>query len=162
MQRATRSLLLTIVGLLLTGSVALAQSGSAGYYEFSTLVRFQRDVRVYGSAQVAGDLRSGGDVQAQRFRAEKQSTLSVTANSTVTPLGTFQPITATASVGTSSIAAGNPGDLLILVNLSPSNTVTFTDTGTLKLAGNAALGQNDTLTLISDGVSWYQMAKSDN
>jgi len=43
-----------------------------------------------------------------------------------------------------------------------SNTITLTDTGTLKLGGNAALGQYDSITLLSDGTNWIQVSKADN
>lgn len=161
MRRVLHSLLLACMVVALSGSVALSQSGSAGYYEFSTFVRFQKDVRVYGDAQVNGDFRNLGTLSAGFFRATPQTAITVTANSTITPTGTFQPITAAGSVGTASIAPGNPGDLLILYNQA-NVTITLTDTGTLKLAGNAAMAQYGTLTLVSDGTSWLQVAKGNN
>jgi len=50
---------------------------------------------------------------------------------------------------------------LVLVNVG-SNTITLTDTGTLKLSANAALGQYDTITLQSDGTNWIELAKANN
>jgi hypothetical protein len=61
-----------------------------------------------------------------------------------------------------SIVTGTAGDVLTLVNIG-SNAITITDTGTLKLSGNAALGQYDSVTLLSDGTNWIQVApESDN
>lgn len=82
----------------------------------------------------------------------------VVANDTVVaPTGSYQPISAAGAVGTASITVGTAGSELVLVNTS-SNTITFTDTGTLKLSGNAALGQYDALRLISDGTNWIQVS----
>lgn len=53
------------------------------------------------------------------------------------------------------------GDVLILANQA-STTITISDTGTLKLSGNLALGQYDSVTLISDGTNWIQAATSNN
>ena len=82
----------------------------------------------------------------------------------MTPAGSYQPLTSASNVGTSSIAgcaAGTTGETVDLVN-GGSNTITFTDTGTLKLSGNAALGATDVLGLRCDGTNWVQRFKSDN
>lgn len=75
----------------------------------------------------------------------------------IDPTGSYHKITAAAARGTDNIAAGTAGDVLILHNVG-SNTITLTDTGTLLLSGNAALGQNDTIILLSDGTNWIQVA----
>ena len=90
-----------------------------------------------------------------------QTALVVTSGGTITPVGAYQQITAAGAVGTSAITAGNAGDVLILINTG-SNTITLTDTGTLKLGGNAALGPSDALALFSDGTNWIQVSKADN
>ena len=59
------------------------------------------------------------------------------------------------------MTAGTAGDLVYIINTG-SNTITITDTGTLKLSGNAALGQYDTLLLWSDGTNWIEVAQADN
>jgi hypothetical protein len=91
----------------------------------------------------------------------KQSTTVVSDGSTITPLGTYAPISATATTGTSDIANPTAGRVLLIVNVG-SATITLTDTGTLKLGGNAALGQYDTLSLLGDGTNWVQLSKADN
>lgn len=95
------------------------------------------------------------------LRLSPQSALTVTAGGTVSPQGSYQPLTAAGAVGTSSITAGSAGDVVVFVNTS-SNTITFTDTGTLKLSGNAALAQYDTLTLLADGTNWVEIGQTDN
>ena len=90
-----------------------------------------------------------------------QTSITVTADSTISPAGTYQPISAAGAVGTSSITAGDAGDLLVLTNTG-ANVITITDTGTLKLSGNAALGQYDSLFLLSDGTNWVEIGEGAN
>lgn len=95
------------------------------------------------------------------FRSSPQDTLAVTVNATIAPTGTYQPLSAVANVGLSSVTAGTAGDWLLFTN-TVTYTITFTDTGTLKLSGNAALGQYDTLLLACDGTNWLEFARVDN
>lgn len=104
----------------------------------------------------AGDATIGSDLLTT-----KQTAVTVTSGGTITPTGTYQLITSAGAVGTSSVAGCTSGRVLVLAN-SGSNTITLTDTGTLKLGGNAALGAADTLTLICDGTNWNQVSKADN
>ncbi len=90
-----------------------------------------------------------------------QTAISVTMNGCITPTGTYQLLESAANVSTSNLAAGTTGQLLILVNTADT-TITITDTGTLKLSGNAAITQYDTLTLISDGTNWLELSVSNN
>lgn len=89
------------------------------------------------------------------------TTIVVTPGGTVTPLGAYVPISSTAGAGTSAIAGPTAGRMIYIVNVS-ATTITFTDTGTLKLSGNIALGQYDTLTLRGDGTNWIQVGTSNN
>jgi hypothetical protein len=98
------------------------------------------------------------------YRAAPRPTITVTDN--MTPLntsGTFTRLTAAGAVGVSgdALVVKPAGTLLYLVNVG-SNTITFTETGTLISAGNIALGAGDTATLISDGTNWRQLASSNN
>lgn len=97
------------------------------------------------------------------YRAGQRATLTVTMNGTVNPTGTHQRLTAAGTVATSgaNITVKPAGTLLILNNVG-SNTITFTETGTLISAGNIALGAGDSATLISDGTNWRQTAGSNN
>ena len=97
------------------------------------------------------------------YRAGQRATLTVTMNGTVNPSGTHQRLTAAGTVATSgaNITVKPAGTLLILNNVG-SNTITFTETGTLISAGNIALGAGDSATLISDGTNWRQTAASNN
>lgn len=90
-----------------------------------------------------------------------QTAIMVTQDSTISPTGSYQPLTAENDVSTSSITAGSAGDVLYLTN-TVTWTITLTDTGALKLSGNAALGQYDTLLLIADGTNWIEVVQTDN
>ena len=90
-----------------------------------------------------------------------QTGIVVTDNLTISPTGSYQPISAAGAVGTSSITAGSAGDLLILTNTG-SNAITISDTGTLKLSSDAALGQYDSLFLLSDGTNWIEIGEGAN
>ncbi len=97
------------------------------------------------------------------YRAQPRTALTVTMNGTVNSTGTYQRLTAAGAVATSgaSITVKPAGTILTLINVG-SNTITFTETGTLVSAGNIALGANDAATLYSDGTNWYQVSASNN
>jgi hypothetical protein len=92
----------------------------------------------------------------------ERSALTIGESGTITPTGGYQRLTSAGNVGTSSITGHVEGRILILQNIG-SNTITLTDTGTLKLSGNAALGAGDPVILMSDGTNWIQISpESDN
>lgn len=88
---------------------------------------------------------------------------TITNGDTLNPTGSIQRVTAAGAVGMSGaeITVKQAGTVLTLVNVG-SNTITFTETGTLISAGNIALGAGDSATLVSDGTNWYQVAASNN
>lgn len=116
-----------------------------------------------GATITAGGLTiSDGDlVVADDIRITAQSVITVTMNGYITPTGTYQPIAAAGTVGTSNLAAGTAGNILTLINTT-AQAITITDTGTLKLTGNAVLNQYDSLLLWSDGTNWVEVAQADN
>lgn len=108
------------------------------------------------------NLRADGFVRVDRFlRLAPNTPISVTQNMTITARGSYQPLASAGNVGTAKIARGNAGDVLLLIN-TVNTTITISDTGTLKLGGNRALGQFDTLTLVSDGTNWIERAFTNN
>lgn len=138
----------TTVGGTLT--VAGAMSGAGA--NFTSAISTNSNVVAYGAASVGTFLSlSPGATQV------------VADNGTITPVASYQPISSTGAVGTSSIAAMASGTLLRLVNVG-SSTITITDTGTLYLSGDIALGANDSLLLMSKGVGegWIQVGTSNN
>lgn len=102
---------------------------------------------------------------ANFYRAGLRSTVTVTGNGSLNPTGTYQPISATiasaVALSGANITVKPAGTILILVNTG-GQTITFTETGTLKSAGNIALGTLDSATLISNGTNWYQIGASNN
>jgi hypothetical protein len=120
------------------------------------------------AADVAADAVTADAVTASEVVVDgdlilaAQTAISVTNGMTLTPTGSYQLLTsAAASRAFGAITAADAGTVLTLVN-TVNQTITITDTGTLKLSGNAALGQYDSITLISDGTNWIELNESDN
>lgn len=88
---------------------------------------------------------------------------SITVSSdTITPTGTLQTLTASEAITISVINSPRAGKVLILTNVS-ANTITISETASLILGGQRALGQNDNLTLISvDGSTWTEFDFTNN
>lgn len=99
------------------------------------------------------------------FRLQKRTTINVSMNGTLNPTGSYQVISASVgsavSLSGASITVKPAGSILVLVN-GGAQTITFTETGTLRSAGNIALGQYDSATLLSDGTNYYQIGASNN
>jgi hypothetical protein len=97
------------------------------------------------------------------YRAKPRTSITVTMNGSLNPTGTFQRVTAAGavSISASNIMTKPAGSLLILKNVG-SNTITITETAHFVSAGNIALGAGDTVTAISDGSNWTQIAASNN
>jgi hypothetical protein len=166
---------------LLVGSVqAVWSQGGAGWWDVYSDTRFHGDVwgnqdvridddlTVADQATVSNDLTVTDDTAvgddltvSGDMTLAQQTALTIGVAGTITPVGAYTQITAAAARGTSSITAGSAGDVVVIVNVG-SNTITLTDTGTLLLAGNVALGQYDSVTLLSDGTNWVQIGTSNN
>ena len=162
-------LALSLYGVMAIATPSAAQSGTSNF----TNIKASGDITAgddliatddatIGDALTAADATFSDDLTTVDLFASKKTVVVVTSGGTLTPTGMYQPISSTTAVGTSSIAGvATAGRVLVIVNVG-SQTVTFTDTSTLKLAGNAALGQYDNLTLLGDGTNWIQVAKTDN
>ena len=112
---------------------------------------------------IAGDDLTVGDdaVIGGLYKLTAATAISVTTDATITPTGSYQPLESAGNVQTSSIAVLAAGTVVHFVNTA-NTTITFTDTGTLKLSGNAALGQYDSLILLSDGTNWIEVSETNN
>lgn len=151
------SLLAAVLLVLLLALPALAQ----GITNFTTIIA-SGDITAGDDLTVSDDLTVGDDTALGGHLAHTPgTTIVVTNGGTITPVSAHVPLSSTGSVGTASIAGPTAGRVIFLVNLA-NTTITLTDTGTLKLAGNAALGQYDTLTLRGDGTNWIEAARSNN
>lgn len=110
----------------------------------------------------ANDVTAADDTTTADLYLTQQVSQTIGFGGTITPTGAYHQITATAARGTSSVSGvATAGRVVTLINIG-SNTITLTDTGTLKLSGNAVLGQYDSLVLLSDGTNWIQLSKTDN
>lgn len=114
------------------------------------------DVTASDDLVVGDDSVFGGFV-----RFTPGSEIVVTSGSTITPVTSYVPITGSTGVGTSSIAVMPAGTAIYVVNMA-NTTITLTDTGALKLSGNAALSQYDNVTLVSDGTNWIEISETNN
>ncbi len=166
-------LALSLVLALLLGvsAVASAQIGK-GWFEVD-------DLRVMGRADVAGEstfrdtvtikdnltLTGNFEVtdhlltQAELYMIPPDN-LTVTNGGTITPTAAVMVLTAAGTVGAALAPAGD-GQFLILVN-NANQTITISETATARIAGNFAMGQYDVLTLIGEGVTWHEVARSNN
>lgn len=148
-QRVRSALLLVLVAMMLMVGGALSLDGA---WLSPQALQAQGGVTGYANLRITNF-----------YRAQPRTALTVTMNGNVNPTGTYQRLTAAGAVGTSgaNLVVKPAGTLLILVNTG-SNTITFTETGTLISAGNIALGAGDSATLVSDGTNWTQIAASNN
>lgn len=158
MRNKIRILATTLFLLLAMVLPSAAQSGVSNFTNVVT-TGYQQS----GTYMLSGSyLQSGTYVKVGTFlRITPGASITVTTDALITPLGSYQPLTSAGTVQTASIAAGTAGDLLTLVNTT-NTSIVFTDTGTLKLAGNRTLGQFDTLTLVSDGSNWIERSFANN
>ncbi len=114
-----------------------------------------------GNVTTDGTFSADGTITTQAGLSLIPGTaISVTDGSTITPTTAIQELTAAGNVGASLAACGD-GQVLTLLNLS-NVTITITDTGTIKLSGNATLGQWDSLSVVGSGVTCVEVARANN
>lgn len=166
MKRTTGAALVTLLLVLILAACA-GQAGNPLYVRLADEDPGGLSAMAFGDTNVtnlvtSGNVRAGTYVQAGTLiRAQAATAISVTQGATLTLAGSNQPLDSAGNVSTGAIAAGTAGDLVWLRNQG-SNTITISDTGTLVLSGNAALGANDTLLLYFDGTNWVELAQADN
>ena len=145
-----------------TGGEIEMQSGSTLDIQSGTTSAYGGDLTVTGALAVNTLSVTTDATIADDLVISPQTTLTVTQDATITPTGSYMAIqNQSGTAATSSIAAGTAGQLLYLTNVS-ANSITISDTGTLKLSGNIAIGQYDSLVLVSDGTNWIEVSTSDN
>lgn len=139
--------------------------GSGG--SFVLLSGATLDVRSGASALIGGNMDVTGNLEVVDHIANQGETymippdaVEVFSGGTITPVGTVMELTAAGAVG-AELAAASDGQLLILLN-TVNQTITITETAAARMAGNFAMGQYDTLTLIGQGVVWHELARSNN
>lgn len=183
----TAALVMLGLNLYVVPQIAELQAegrGAAGTTQFTSAVVFreavtaQRDVTVIGAvnaadlsasddltvaddATITGDLAVNGPATltgAVTYGANViLSTQSITPamDVTFTPTAQLVTLTPAGALGT-TIGACTTGQKTILYN-SVNATVTITDTGNFVGAGNAALTQFDTLSLVCIDSKWVQL-----
>lgn len=86
-------------------------------------------------------------------------TIASSATLTLTPTGSETFLISGSTNITSMVATGFSGRTVTLVF---QGALTFTDGSNLKLNGNFITTADDTITLTSDGLNWYEIARSAN
>lgn len=141
-------------GVNVAGMLAASGGINAAGTTVDTLI-VEGNGDVVGNFEVADHLLT----QAELYMIPPAA-LAVTDGATITPTASVMELTAAGAVGAELINASD-GQLLILVNTS-ANTITITETAAAVMAGNFAMGQGDSLTLIGNGVVWYELSRSNN
>ena len=137
-----------------TSGVNVAGALSAAATTVDTLI-VEGNGDVVGNFEVADHLLT----QAELYMIPPAA-LTVTNGGTITPTASVMELTAAGAVGAELINAAD-GQLLILINTS-ANTITISETAAAVMAGNFAMGQGDSLTLMGNGVVWYELSRSNN
>ena len=118
-------------------------------------------VGITGNADVTGNLEVVDHLLTQaEFYMIPPAALTVVNGGTITGTGAVMEITSAAEV-TATMVQPTDGQLLILVNVG-SNVINISEDATTNLATAGSLGAKDTLTLIGTGVTWYEVARSNN
>ena len=118
-------------------------------------------LNITGNADVSGNLEVVDHLLTQEhFYMIPPAAVTVTDNGIITPTGAVVELTAAGTVA-SSLAPAGDGQFLILINTA-NQTITISETSTARIAGDFAMGQYDTLTLIGQGVTWHEVARSNN
>ena len=139
---------------------------------------FDDTLNVDGAATLASVSSTGtgafGDVTASALvdvgtfiNLSEQTAISVTADSTITATGTYQPLTSGAAVTTSTSCAVYTGtlvgDVVIFVNENASDVITIDGTGgNVECKTDQALGAGDSLMIVWDGADWQCLSDHDN
>jgi hypothetical protein len=176
MFRKVALLVLVAAVVTLTAAGALQAQGSRSVFGWVVANRAtiqDGGLIVTGDTDLAGDITVTGEIDANGdttltaatvgtfLTLDEADVITVTNGATLTPLGSFQPIASAGAVGFGAIAAPTAGNILIVEN-TVNQTITITDSATLRLGGNAVLAQYDTLVLVYDGNTWVQLSKTDN
>lgn len=161
----SRADILTVLNM---NNFAITNIGAAGT-DFSSTgsLTLANDLTVTDDATITDDLTAADVYAGDWLHLTASATVAVGSAETITPLGSYQPITSTAGVTTSTstaIANGSAaGDVLILRNANASDAITIDGAGgNVECGGNIALGANDVLTLLWNGADWSCLALRDN
>lgn len=140
-----------------TGAISVS-AATTNWNDLGQYARVYRVTTSSGAVTAVEDHRAGfGGVHGQ---VPPPPDTTVASASTITvPLGA-RVVKISGTTGITSITAtGHRGAVVTLIF---SGSLTVTDGGNLRLAGNFAATADDTLTLACDGTNWYEVARSAN
>jgi len=134
-----------------------------------TLADADDDVGIAGDLEVDDDVQVDGNLAALWYVSTKQVAIDLGVGFTITPTGTYQPVTVNytgtvTSDGTTSIANGSTsGQVLIVINEDDQDVV-LTDGTNILAGGNITLTANtdDSVVFLWDGADWVVLAFHDN
>jgi hypothetical protein len=92
-----------------------------------------------------------------------QDTQAFTGNAALTVTSSYMKITSNGAYNMTSISAGSTGDILV-INMDGANSITLaqaTITGA-EISADFAMDADDTITLIYNGTTWLEIARSAN
>lgn len=150
------SVLLVLVLLLMVSLPAMGQASRSRFnWVIVDKLTVNEDASIGDDLTVTDDATVGGLLTHLAADA-----ITVTDGAAFAPTGSYQPITAAGEV-TPTMTVGSAGQVVMIVNTS-AQTINLADTGTAKLTAAFAMGQYDSLTLLSDGTNWIEIARADN
>ena len=164
---------------------------AVGYFTATTSITCSGNITAGVNLRAVGDVSSGDDVTAgddliatddlavtddatvsglmtvgEYGIYSEQTVVVCTEGAPITATGTYQPITSTAAITTSTTCAVYSGtvagQLVYLVNENASNAIIVDDGANTDLGGNVTLGAGDILKLLWDGANWLGMGTADN
>jgi hypothetical protein len=140
-----------------TGIVTSGRIVAGSYMQATTYMQAGTSVTA-GTAITAGTgLNVGTTV---KFTPAAATTVTDTYTLNVT--AAVMPLTSSAEVTVTTITAATAGNQVLLINQGSNTVNLFDNSGTLRLTGDFAMGQYDTLLLYSDGTRWLEVARSNN
>lgn len=149
------------VGLRVSSSAYLATSGgNVGIGTVSPAAKLS----VNGNAVVSGTMTAGGLIlPASGITSVSADAVLSVDRVYMRVVGNGGSVTLDAATG---IAAGIPGQMVIIEGTDDVNTVTILDSGNVNLQtaylGSCVLGIDDTLTLIYNGSRWIEVTRAIN
>ncbi len=111
----------------------------------------------HGCRMTGNSFRGVGDVFGGTGRPNRETVASVNGTMTINEFIDMWMITGTNTI--TGITATYPGHQVVFYLQGAAN---MTDGGNLKLAGSLTGSANDTITLLCDGVDWFEVARSAN
>jgi len=147
-----------------SGEILTASTGW-GTTHFSNLSA--ADIEVTDDLTVTDDASVGGLLTVGEYEIfTEQSVVVCTEGAPITATGTYQPITSTAAITTSTTCAVYSGtvagQIVFLVNENASDAIIVDDGANTDLGGNVTLGSGDILKLLWDGANWLGLGTANN